>query len=170
MALRHSRLFDVTPSLAAAGYRVIVPYLRGYGTTRFLSSATPRNGQPSVLALDIINLMDALKIPTATLAGFDWRARTADIIAALWPERCKGLVSVSGYLIGSQAAGKVPSPPPAELQCCTSTTSLRIVAGRVTTNTDTTFRSSSGGLPLQNGTSMRPRSIVAPPLSITRTM
>jgi pimeloyl-ACP methyl ester carboxylesterase len=107
---------DVTPSLASAGYRVIVPYVRGYGTTRFLSSATLRNGQQSVLALDIINLMDALKIHTATLAGFDWGARTVDIIAALWPERCKGLVSVSGYLIGSQAAGKVPLPPAAELQ------------------------------------------------------
>jgi pimeloyl-ACP methyl ester carboxylesterase len=107
---------DVTPSLASAGYRVIVPYLRGYGTTRFLSGGTLRNGQQSVLALDVINLMDALKIHTATLAGFDWGARTADIIAALWPERCKGLVSVSGYLIGSQAAGKVPLPPPAELQ------------------------------------------------------
>jgi pimeloyl-ACP methyl ester carboxylesterase len=107
---------DVTPSLASAGYRVIVPYLRGYGTTRFLSSAALRNGQQAVLALDIINLMDALKIHAATLAGFDWGARTADIIAALWPERCKGLVSVSGYLIGSQAAGKVPLPPPAELQ------------------------------------------------------
>jgi pimeloyl-ACP methyl ester carboxylesterase len=107
---------DVTPSLASAGYRVIVPYLRGYGTTRFLSGGTLRNGQQSVLALDVIDLMDALKIHTATLAGFDWGARTADIIAALWPERCKGLVSVSGYLIGSQAAGKVPLPPPAELQ------------------------------------------------------
>jgi len=107
---------DVAPALASAGYRVIVPYLRGYGTTRFLSSATPRNGQQSVLAVDIIALMDALKIQKATLAGFDWGARTANIIAALWPERCRGLVSVSGYLIGSQQAGKVPLPPSAEYQ------------------------------------------------------
>jgi pimeloyl-ACP methyl ester carboxylesterase len=107
---------DVTPLLAAAGYRVIVPYLRGFGTTRFLSGATFRNGQQSVVALDIIALMDALHIRKAILAGFDWGARTADIIAALWPERCKALASVSGYLIGSQAAGKTPLPPPAELQ------------------------------------------------------
>jgi pimeloyl-ACP methyl ester carboxylesterase len=107
---------DVTPLLAAAGYRVIVPYLRGYGTTRFLSSGTFRNGQQSVVALDIIALMDALKIEKAILAGFDWGARTADIVAALWPERCKALVSVSGYLIGSQAAGRAPLPPKAELQ------------------------------------------------------
>ena len=95
---------------------MIVPYLRGFGTTRFLSSDTFRNGQQSVVALDIIALMDALKIEKAILAGFDWGARTADIMAALWPERCKALVSVSGYLIGSQAAGKVPLPPKAELQ------------------------------------------------------
>jgi len=107
---------DVAPLLAAKGYRVIVPYLRGYGTTHFLSSETLRNGQQSVVAVDIIALMDALGISKAILAGFDWGARTADIIAALWPERCKGLVSVSGYLIGSQAAGKVPLPPQAELQ------------------------------------------------------
>jgi pimeloyl-ACP methyl ester carboxylesterase len=105
----------VAPVLASAGYRVIVPYLRGYGTTRFLSSDTVRNGQPSVVAVDVIALMDALKIEKATLAGFDWGARTADIIAALWPERCKALVSVSGYLIGSQEAGKMPLPPKAEL-------------------------------------------------------
>jgi pimeloyl-ACP methyl ester carboxylesterase len=107
---------DVAPLLAAAGYRVIVPYLRGYGTTRFLSSDTVRNGQQSVVALDIIALMDALKIEKAVLAGFDWGARTADIVATLWPERCKALVSVSGYLIGSQAAGKAPLPPKAEFQ------------------------------------------------------
>jgi pimeloyl-ACP methyl ester carboxylesterase len=107
---------DVAPLLAAKGYRVIVPYLRGYGTTRFLSSDTPRNGQQSVVAADVIALMDALKIPKAILGGFDWGARTADIVAALWPERCKGLVSVSGYLIGSQEAGKNPLPPAAELQ------------------------------------------------------
>jgi pimeloyl-ACP methyl ester carboxylesterase len=107
---------DVAPLLASAGYRVIVPYVRGYGTTRFLSSETFRNGQPSAVAVDTIALMDALKIEKATLAGFDWGARTADIIAALWPERCKALVSVSGYLIGSQESGKAPLPPKAELQ------------------------------------------------------
>lgn len=107
---------DVVPILAAAGYRVIVPYLRGYGTTRFLSSETFRNGQPSVFALDIIALMDALKIGKAILAGFDWGGRIADDIAVLWPERCKALVSVSGYLIGGQAANKAPLPPKAELQ------------------------------------------------------
>ena len=108
---------DVAPLLGSAGYRVIVPYVRGYGTTRFLSSETFRNGQPSAVALDTIAFMDALKIQTAILAGFDWGARTADIIAALWPERCKALVSVSGYLIGSQESGKVPLPPKAELEC-----------------------------------------------------
>jgi pimeloyl-ACP methyl ester carboxylesterase len=107
---------DVAPLLAARGYRVIVPYLRGYGPTRFLSGDTFRNGQPSVVAVDIVALMDALKIEQAILAGFDWGARTADIIAALWPRRCKALVSVSGYLIGSQAAGKLPLPPEAEFQ------------------------------------------------------
>ena len=107
---------DVAPLLASAGCRVIVPYLRGYGTTRFLSSETFRNGQQSVVALDVIALMDALKIEKAALAGFDWGARTADIVAALWPERCKALVSVSGYLIGSQEAGKIPLPPKVELQ------------------------------------------------------
>src|SRR5207248_3853115 len=107
---------DVAPVLAKAGYRVIVPYLRGYGTTRFLSAETPRNGQQSAVAIDIIALMDALGIRQPMIAGFDWGARTADIIAALWPERCKALVSVSGYLIGSQQAGKVPLPPSAELQ------------------------------------------------------
>ena len=107
---------DVAPLLAAQGYRVIVPYLRAYGTTRFLSSDTLRNGQPSVVARDIIALMDALKIGKATIGGFDWGARTANIIAALWPERCKAMVSVSGYLIGSQESGKTPLPPKAELQ------------------------------------------------------
>jgi pimeloyl-ACP methyl ester carboxylesterase len=107
---------DVTPVLAAAGYRVIVPYVRGYGATRFLSSQTFRNGQPSAVAVDTIAFMDALKIKTAILAGFDWGARTANIIAALWPERCKAMVSVSGYLIGSQEADKLPLPPKAELE------------------------------------------------------
>ena len=107
---------DVAPMLASAGYRVIVPYLRGYGSTRFLSSETLRNGQPSAVAVDITAFMDALKIEQATLAGFDWGARTANIVAALWPERCKAMVSVSGYLIGNQQAGKMPLPPSAELQ------------------------------------------------------
>ena len=107
---------EVTPLLAAKGFRVIVPYLRGYGPTRFLSEATFRNGQPAALAKDAINLLDALKIQKAVIAGFDWGARSGDIVAALWPERCKALVSVSGYLIGSQTAGKVPLPPAAELQ------------------------------------------------------
>jgi pimeloyl-ACP methyl ester carboxylesterase len=107
---------EVVPLLAAAGYRAIVPYLRGFGTTRFLSDATFRNGEQAVLAVDVIALMDALEIERAILAGFDWGARTADIVAALWPDRCRGLVSVSGYLIGSQEAGKLPLPPAAELQ------------------------------------------------------
>ena len=107
---------DVTPLLASAGYRVIVPYLRGYGTTRFLSNETVRNGQPSATAVDIIALMDALKVEKATLAGFDWGARTANIVAALWPGRCKATVSASGYLIGSPEAGRMPLPPKAELQ------------------------------------------------------
>jgi len=107
---------DVAPRLVSAGYRVIVPYLRGYGTTRFLSNETVRNGQPSAVAVDIIALMDALKIEKAMLCGFDWGARTANIIAALWPERCKAMVSVSGYLIGSPASGKLPLPPSAEFQ------------------------------------------------------
>jgi pimeloyl-ACP methyl ester carboxylesterase len=107
---------DVTPLLASAGYRVIVPYLRGYGPTRFLSNETVRNGQPSAISVDIIALMDALKVEKATLAGFDWGARTANIVAALWPERCKAMVSVSGYLIGGREAGRMPLPPKAELQ------------------------------------------------------
>ncbi|CAB3777720.1 Haloalkane dehalogenase [Paraburkholderia caffeinitolerans] len=107
---------EVAPLLAGAGYRVIVPYLRGYGSTRFLSADTPRNGQQAATAVDIVALMDALKIDQAVLGGYDWGARTANIIAALWPERVKGLVSVSGYLIGSQAANKKPLPPEAEFQ------------------------------------------------------
>jgi len=106
----------VAPLLAAKGYRVIVPHLRGYGTTRFLAAGTLRNGQPSALAVDLIALMDALKVEKAIAAGFDWGARTADIVAVLWPQRCTGLVSVSGYLIGNQESGKVPLPPNAELQ------------------------------------------------------
>ena len=107
---------EVAPLLAAEGYRVIVPYVRGYGTTRFLSDETFRNGQQSALAVDTIALMDALEIETAVLAGFDWGARSVDVVAALWPERCKALVSVSGYLIGSQEAGNSPLPPEAERQ------------------------------------------------------
>ena len=107
---------DVCPGLAKAGYRVIVPFLRGFGTTRFLSDETSRNGEQAVLAVDVIALMDALDIENAIVAGFDWGARTANVVAALWPERCNGLVPVSGYLIGSQQAGKLPLPPEAEVQ------------------------------------------------------
>jgi pimeloyl-ACP methyl ester carboxylesterase len=106
----------VTPLLASAGYRVIVPYLRGYGPTRFLSEETFRNGQQSALAVDVVALMDALDIERPIIAGFDWGARTACVVAALWPERCRAIVSVSGYLIGSQKAGRLPLPPAAELQ------------------------------------------------------
>jgi pimeloyl-ACP methyl ester carboxylesterase len=107
---------DVTPLLASAGYRVIIPYLRGYGTTHFRSTEAIRSGQPVALAADIIALMDALKIEKVILGGYDWGARTANIMAALWPERCKAMVSVSGYLIGSQEAGRMPLPPKAELE------------------------------------------------------
>lgn len=107
---------EVAPLLAAQGYRVLVPYARGYGDTHFLSAKTLRNGQPAALAVDLIDFMDALKIKQAVLGGYDWGARTADIVSALWPERVKALVSVSGYLIGNQAAGKNPLPPKAELQ------------------------------------------------------
>jgi len=107
---------DVAPLLAAAGYRVIVPYLRGYGSTRFLSADTMRNGQPAAVAADLVALLDALKIQRPILAGFDWGARTANIVGAIWPERCKAMVSVSGYLIGNQESGRVPLPPQAELQ------------------------------------------------------
>jgi pimeloyl-ACP methyl ester carboxylesterase len=107
---------DVAQLLAAEGYRAIIPYLRGYGTTRFLSEDTFRNGQPSVLAVDAVALMDALEIDRAVIAGFDWGARTADIVAALWPERCTAMISVSGYLIGSPEANQMPLPPKAELE------------------------------------------------------
>jgi pimeloyl-ACP methyl ester carboxylesterase len=106
---------EAAPALGAAGYRVVVPHLRGYGTTRFLSDDTVRNGQQAALAVDVINLMDALVIDSAIVAGFDWGARSANVVAAIWPERCKAMVSVSGYLIGNQAANKAPLPPPAEL-------------------------------------------------------
>jgi len=106
---------DVAPALGAAGYRVIVPFLRGYGTTRYSSDDTVRNGQQAALAVDVIDLMDALGVDAAVIGGFDWGARTANVVAALWPERCKAMVSVSGYLIGNQEANKAPLPPPAEL-------------------------------------------------------
>jgi pimeloyl-ACP methyl ester carboxylesterase len=106
---------DVAPALGAAGYRVVVPFLRGYGTTRFLSGDTMRNGQQAALAVDVIDLMDALRIQSAIVAGFDWGARTANVVAALWPDRCKSMVSVSGYLIGNPELNKTPLPPRAEL-------------------------------------------------------
>jgi pimeloyl-ACP methyl ester carboxylesterase len=106
---------EVAPALGAAGHRVVVPFLRGYGTTRFVSDDTVRNGQQSVLAVDVIDLMDALGIESATVAGFDWGARTANVVAALWPERCTAMVSVSGYLIGNVEANKAPLVPAAEL-------------------------------------------------------
>ncbi len=106
---------EVAPALGTAGYRVFVPYLRGYGTTRFLAEDTARNGQQSALAVDVIALLDALGIDSALIGGFDWGARSANIVAALWPHRCKALVSVSGYLIGSQDANRAPLPPRAEL-------------------------------------------------------
>ena len=152
---------DVAPLLASAGYRVIVPYLRGYGTTRFLSSETVRNGQQSAVAVDIIALMDALKIEKAILAGFDWGARTADIIAALWPERCKALVSVSGYLIGSPNIRRCRCRQRLNSHGGTNITSPRNVAGPATTNTGTILRSSSGSSLRRNGTSTMPRSIAA---------
>jgi pimeloyl-ACP methyl ester carboxylesterase len=107
---------EVSSLLADAGYRVLVPHLRGYGTTRFLSDATFRNGQQAALGVDLVDFMDALGIEKAILGGYDWGARTANVVAALWPQRCKAMVSVSGYLIGSQAANKAPLPPQAELQ------------------------------------------------------
>jgi len=106
---------EVAPLLGTSGYRVVVPYLRGYGTTRFVSDDTVRNCQQSALAVDVIALMDALGIDSALIGGFDWGARSANVVAALWPHRCKGLVSVSGYLIGNQEANKAPLPPSAEL-------------------------------------------------------
>ena len=132
---------DVAPLLATAGYRVIVPYLRGYGTTRFLSSETVRNGQPSAVAVDIIALMDALNIEKATVAGCDWGARTANIIAALWPERCKAMVSVSGYLIGSQESARHHCRQRLNCNGGTNTILPRSAAGLATTNTDATLRS-----------------------------
>ena len=125
---------DVAPLLASAGYRVILPYLRSYGATRFLSSETLRNGEQAAFAADVIDLMDALKIEKATLAGFDWEARTADNVVALWPERCKALVSVSGYLIGSQEAGKFRCRQRPSSNGGTNITSRRSAAGPATTD------------------------------------
>jgi pimeloyl-ACP methyl ester carboxylesterase len=107
---------EVAPILSDRGFRVIVPFLRGYGSTRFLSADTIRNGQPGALAQDAIDFLDALKIEQAVVGGFDWGGRTADIVAALWPQRVRGLVAVSGYLIGGQVAGRQPLPPEAEYQ------------------------------------------------------
>src|SRR5438093_151155 len=152
---------DVAPLLASKGFRVIVPYLRGYGSTRFLSNDTFRNGQPSAVALDTIVLMDALKIDKATVAGFDWGARTANIIAALWPERCKAMVSVSGYLIGSQEAGRMPLPPAAELQWWYQYYFATERGRQDTKNIGMTSRSSFGDSLLRNGASMMLRSIAA---------
>ena len=162
---------DVAPLLADAGYHVIVPYLRGYGTTRFLANDTLRNGQPSALAADTIALLNALKIEKAIIAGFDWGARTANIIAALWPERVKGMASVSGYLIGSQAAGKAPLPPQAELQWWYgSSISPPNVAAPATKNTGVNLPSSFGSSLHRNGTLTMPRSTAPQGRSITRIM
>src|SRR3954468_11461432 len=157
---------DVAPMLASAGYRVIVPYLRGYGGTRFLSNDTIRNGQPSAIATDTIALMDALKIEKAILAGFDWGARTVNIVSALWPERCKATVSVSGYLIGSQQAAKMPLPPNAELQWWYQYYFATDAARPAMTNTGTTFQSLSGNWLRRDGRSTMPPS-TAPLLPLT---
>lgn len=109
----HSYL-DVAPILAEQGYRVIVPYLRGHGTTRFRSARTARNGQQSAIAADVVALMDALRIEKAVLAGFDWGARSAAVVAALWPERCRALVSVGGYLVVDLVANLKPLAAAAE--------------------------------------------------------
>ena len=160
---------DVAPLLAAEGFRVIVPYLRGYGTTRFLSSETARNGQQSVIAVDIIALMDALRIEKATIAGCDWGARTVNIMAALWPERCKAMVSVSGYLIGSQNAGRMPLPPKAELQWWYQYYFATERGRPATSKIRATLPSSSGSSLRRSGNSMMPRSTAAPRLSKTLT-
>lgn len=161
---------QVAPALAQKGYRVIVPYLRGYGTTRFLSASTPRNGQPSAMAADIVHLMDALNIRQADLAGFDWGARTADIVAALWPQRVKSLVSVSGYLISSQQIGEKPLPPQAELSWWYQFYLPPRVGRPVTGKTPTTLRNLSGIRRRRSGNSAT-RPLPKPPgLWITRTM
>ena len=160
---------DVAPVLASAGYRVIVPHLRGHGTTRFLSSRTFRNAQQSVVALDIIALMDALTIEKAILAGYDWGARTANIVAALWPERCKAMVSVNGYLINNLERNQLPLPPTVEHGWWTNIILPRNAAGRATRHTGAILRSSSGSSIRRNGTSMMPRSIAPPRPSTTPT-
>jgi pimeloyl-ACP methyl ester carboxylesterase len=159
---------DVAPLLASKGYRVIVPYLRGYGPTRFLSNETLRNGQQSALAVDIIALMDALKIEKAIIGGFDWGARTANIMAALWPERSKALVSVSGYLIGNRESNKMPLPPKAELEWWYHSISRRNAATPATKNTGMSLTSPSGSSLRRNGISMMRRSSAARRPSITR--
>ena len=161
---------EVAPMLASVGYRVVVPYLRGYGTTRFLSGATPRNGQQAALAADVVALMDALAISSAILAGYDWGARTADIVAALWPERCKGLVSVSGYLIGSPAANKAPLPPKAELAGGTNFTSRPSAVRPAMTATGGSSPNSSGRSLHRSGSSTTQRSAGALKRSTIRIM
>ena len=150
---------DVAPLLASAGYRVIIPYLRGYGSTRFPSSETVRNGQPSVVAVDAIALMDALKIERATIAGFDWGGRTADIIAALWPERCQGPCFGERLSDRQPGIGKVPLPPAAEAAWRYQFYFAQNAAAPATTNTGATFRSSSGGSPRRSGALTTRRSI-----------
>jgi pimeloyl-ACP methyl ester carboxylesterase len=156
---------EVTPRLAAAGFHVIVPYARGYGSTSFLSSGTPRTGQPSALAVDTIALMDALNIKQATIAGFDWGARTADIVAALWPDRVKGIVSVSGYLIGSQEAGKMPCRRRPSFSGGINTILRQSVVAKVTPNTGGNSPSWSGSSHLQSGNSTTRHSLAARQLS-----
>ncbi len=156
---------DVAPALAAAGYRVLVPYLRGHGATRFLSGDVPRNGQQSVLAVDAIALMDALGVDEAIVAGFDWGARTANVMAALWPERCRAMVSVSVYLIGSQAAGEAPLPRPPSRRGGTSTTSRPSAAAPATRHIAMTSPGSSGARRRRRGASTMPRSSAARPRS-----
>lgn len=129
---------EVAPLLAAKGYRVLIPYARGYGDTHFLSDKTLRNGQPAALASDVIDFMDALKIKKAVLGGYDWGARSADIVAALWPERVEALVAVSGYLIGNQAAGKIHCRPRPNCNGGISSTSPPTVARPATRRTATT--------------------------------
>jgi pimeloyl-ACP methyl ester carboxylesterase len=153
---------EVAPALGDAGYRVVVPFLRGYGTTRFLSADTIRNGQQSALAVDVIDLMDALGIESAIVAGFDWGARTANVVAALWPHRCKAMVSVSGYLIGSKAANTAPLPPPAELSWWYQFYFAPNGAAPATTSTDATSPSSSSTPRHRSGPSTTRPSNVAP--------
>jgi pimeloyl-ACP methyl ester carboxylesterase len=156
--------------LAAKGYRVLVPYLRGHGTTRFLSSETPRNGQQAALASDCVAFMDSLKIERAVLAGFDWGARTANIVAALWPERCKAMVSVSGYLIVSRERTGCPCRRRPSSHGGTSTTSRRTEVAQAMTNTATSSRSSFGRPRRRNGGSTTRRSTARRRRSTTRIM